>query len=94
MSGGWVYIMTNKRDGTLYVGVTAHDNAPELIRDPVVRTDQVRRTQDFVVVYIDAIGSELALATAAAACEGLAWANSARSRLSASTHTDLRLRCL
>jgi putative endonuclease len=23
MSGGWVYIMTNKRDGTLYVGVTA-----------------------------------------------------------------------
>ena len=23
MPGGWVYIMTNKRDGTLYVGVTA-----------------------------------------------------------------------
>jgi putative endonuclease len=24
MSGGWVYIMTNKPDGTLYVGVTAN----------------------------------------------------------------------
>jgi putative endonuclease len=23
MRGGWVYIMTNRRDGTLYVGVTA-----------------------------------------------------------------------
>jgi putative endonuclease len=23
MSGGWVYIMTNRPDGTLYVGVTA-----------------------------------------------------------------------
>ena len=23
MAGGWVYIMTNKPDGTLYVGVTA-----------------------------------------------------------------------
>jgi putative endonuclease len=22
--GGWVYIMTNKRDGTLYVGVTSN----------------------------------------------------------------------
>jgi hypothetical protein len=41
----------------LYVGVRAYDDAPELIRDPVVRADQVNRTQDFVVVYIDAIGS-------------------------------------
>jgi putative endonuclease len=24
MAGGWVYIMTNKPRGTLYVGVTAH----------------------------------------------------------------------
>jgi putative endonuclease len=24
MRGGWVYIMTNKRDGVLYVGVTAY----------------------------------------------------------------------
>jgi putative endonuclease len=23
MKGGWVYILTNKRDGTLYVGVTS-----------------------------------------------------------------------
>ncbi|MBT3399887.1 MAG: GIY-YIG nuclease family protein [Rhodospirillaceae bacterium] len=23
MSGGWVYIVTNRRDGTLYVGVTS-----------------------------------------------------------------------
>ena len=40
----------------LYVGVTALDTAPELIRDEIVRADNVRRTQDFVVVYIDAIG--------------------------------------
>jgi putative endonuclease len=24
MRGGWVYIMTNRRDGTLYTGVTAN----------------------------------------------------------------------
>ena len=24
MSGGWVYIMTNKAFGTLYIGVTSH----------------------------------------------------------------------
>ena len=42
----------------LYVGVTALDTEPALIRDPIVRTDQVRRTQDFVAVYIDAIGSK------------------------------------
>ena len=24
MKGGWVYIMSNRRDGTLYVGVTAN----------------------------------------------------------------------
>jgi putative endonuclease len=23
MKGGWVYIMTNRRDGTLYTGVTS-----------------------------------------------------------------------
>ncbi|HLL19884.1 MAG TPA: DUF5916 domain-containing protein, partial [Rubrivivax sp.] len=40
----------------LYVGITALDNRPELIRDVVVRNDGVNRTQDFVVVYIDAIG--------------------------------------
>jgi hypothetical protein len=40
----------------LYVGITAVDTAPELIRDEIVRADNVRRMQDFVVVYIDAIG--------------------------------------
>jgi putative endonuclease len=24
MNGGWVYIMTNRRSGTLYVGATTH----------------------------------------------------------------------
>ncbi len=42
----------------LYVGVTALDSQPALIRDPIVRADQVNRTQDFVAVYIDAIGSK------------------------------------
>jgi hypothetical protein len=41
----------------LYVGITAMDTQPELIRDLVVRPDGVNRTQDFVVVYIDAIGT-------------------------------------
>jgi hypothetical protein len=40
----------------LYVGITALDTRPEAIRDLVVRNDGVNRTQDFVVVYIDAIG--------------------------------------
>ncbi|MEH3157631.1 MAG: GIY-YIG nuclease family protein [Sphingomonas taxi] len=34
MSGGWVYIMASKRDGMLYIGVTAHLAA---------RVDQHRR---------------------------------------------------
>jgi hypothetical protein len=42
----------------LYVGITAHDEQPALVRDPIVRADQVNQTQDFVVVYIDAIGSK------------------------------------
>lgn len=40
----------------LYVGVTVLDTEPQKIRDLPVRLDQVNRTQDFVVVYIDAIG--------------------------------------
>ena len=41
----------------LYVGIEALDDQPELMRAPLVRHDGVNRTQDFVVVYIDAIGS-------------------------------------
>lgn len=41
----------------LYVGVTALDKQPERIRDQAVRYDQVNRTQDFVVVYVDPIGA-------------------------------------
>ncbi|MDP3223673.1 MAG: DUF5916 domain-containing protein, partial [Rubrivivax sp.] len=44
-------------DRALYVGVTALDTKPELMRDLAVRHDGVIRTQDFVVVYIDAIGT-------------------------------------
>ena len=40
----------------LYVGVRALDPDPRQIRAPLVRHDLVNRTQDFVVVYIDAIG--------------------------------------
>ena len=40
----------------LWVGVEALDDAPDQIRAPLVRHDGVNRTQDFVVVYIDAIG--------------------------------------
>ena len=43
-------------ESALYVGVTALDDHPELIRAPLVRHDNVIRTQDFVVLYIDAIG--------------------------------------
>ncbi len=42
----------------LYVGITALDSAPALIRDVPVRYDQVNRTQDFVVVYVDPIGTK------------------------------------
>lgn len=41
----------------IYVGVEAIDPEPSLIRAPLVRHDGVNRTQDFVVVYLDAIGS-------------------------------------
>ena len=44
-------------DDALYVGVRAFDPDPSQIRAPLVRHDGVNRTQDFVVVYIDAIGS-------------------------------------
>lgn len=41
----------------LYVGVRCLDDRPEAIRAPLVRHDFVNRTQDFVVVYVDAIGA-------------------------------------
>ncbi len=43
-------------ESALYVGVTAFDDQPGQIRAPLVRHDAVIRTQDFVVVYMDAIG--------------------------------------
>ena len=42
----------------LYIGVIAHDDAPARIVDTPVRHDGVIRTQDFVVAYVDAIGSK------------------------------------
>ncbi len=40
----------------IYVGVTALDPHPEQVRHQLVRHDQVRRTQDFVALYLDPIG--------------------------------------
>ncbi|MBK6853714.1 MAG: hypothetical protein IPG93_19570 [Burkholderiales bacterium] len=42
----------------LYIGVIAYDDAPARIVDTPVRHDGVIRTQDFVVAYVDAIGSK------------------------------------
>ena len=44
-------------DAALYVGVDALDPEPGRIRAPMVRHDNVNRTQDFVALYIDAIGA-------------------------------------
>lgn len=44
-------------DQALYIGVDARDDKPEQIRAPLVRHDGVNRTQDFIVAYIDAIGT-------------------------------------
>lgn len=41
----------------LYVGIDALEAQPGLIRAPLVKHDGVNRTQDFVVVYLDAIGN-------------------------------------
>lgn len=41
----------------VWVGITAFETEPERIRDVPVRADGVKRTQDFVVVYVDAIGN-------------------------------------
>jgi hypothetical protein len=45
-------------DRAIYFGITALDPQPELIRDPPVRHDAVLRTQDHVLVYLDAIGKK------------------------------------
>ncbi|OYV00205.1 MAG: hypothetical protein CFE45_10005, partial [Burkholderiales bacterium PBB5] len=44
----------------LYVGIRAFEADPARLRAPLVRHDGVNRTQDFVSVYIDAIGSRQA----------------------------------
>jgi hypothetical protein len=44
-------------DQALYVGIDALDPEPARIRAPLVRHDQVNRTQDFVVAYIDPAGA-------------------------------------
>jgi Domain of unknown function (DUF5916) len=41
----------------VYVGIRAFETQPEQIRAPLMRHDQINRTQDFVVVYLDPIGS-------------------------------------
>ncbi len=49
-----VQVLFNEK--AIYVGITALDTASALLRDQIVRADGVNRTQDFVVVYLDAIG--------------------------------------
>jgi Domain of unknown function (DUF5916) len=44
----------------LVIGVRAFDPAPQDIRAPLTRRDQVRRDQDFVAVLIDAVGDRRA----------------------------------
>jgi Domain of unknown function (DUF5916) len=45
-------------DHALWVGITALDKDPKRIQDVPVRVDNVNRTQDFVVVYVDPIGTQ------------------------------------
>lgn len=44
----------------LVIGIRAYDPAPEQIRAPLTRRDQVKRDQDFVAVLIDAVGDRRA----------------------------------
>ena len=44
----------------LVLGIRAFDPAPEQIRAPLTRRDQVRRDQDFIAVYVDAVGDRRA----------------------------------
>jgi hypothetical protein len=47
-------------DNALVIGVRAFDPAPQDIRAPLTRRDQVRRDQDFISVFIDAVGDRRA----------------------------------
>jgi hypothetical protein len=47
-------------DKALWIGIEALDRDMARLRAPVVRPDGVNRTQDFVVVYLDPIGSKSA----------------------------------
>jgi hypothetical protein len=40
----------------LWIGITAFEREPAQMRKRIVRRDEVNRTQDFVVAYVDAIG--------------------------------------
>lgn len=53
-----IQVLVDER--AIYVGVTALDPQPELIRRQLVRHDQVRRTQDFVALYLDPMGRKKA----------------------------------
>jgi hypothetical protein len=44
----------------LVIGIRAFDPAPHEIRAPLTRRDQVRRDQDFVAVFVDAVGDRRA----------------------------------
>ena len=44
-------------DEALYVGIEALDPDPGRIRAPLVRHDMVNRTQDFIAVYVDPVGT-------------------------------------
>jgi hypothetical protein len=44
----------------LVIGIRAFDPAPHEIRAPLTRRDQVRRDQDFIAVFVDAVGDRRA----------------------------------
>ena len=48
------------QNDALVIGVRAYDPAPQDIRAPLTRRDQVKRDQDFIAVVIDAVGDRRA----------------------------------
>jgi Domain of unknown function (DUF5916) len=44
----------------LVIGVRAYDPSPQDIRAPLTRRDQVKRDQDFIAVFVDAVGDRRA----------------------------------